>query len=228
VVAAVAFGAGPELAGASSVVRLHAVAADGKAQFGSGVVIGPDEVATACHVTRNAVTIEISQGSKRWIAQQQVGSAFRDLCIVHVAIDGVPIANIRASHTLQQSERVVAVGFEGGRTELVAKAGVVAALYPYDGGSVVRTSTQFEFGSSGGGLFDEAGNLVGVLSFKARTGESLHFALPSEWLSRDGPLGAAFVSMASGAVVSAFWERSHSDRPAFLGLAMSEAARQRN
>jgi S1-C subfamily serine protease len=212
--------------GAASVVQLRAIGPDGTPRFGSGVVIGADQIATACHVTRNAASIEISQGSKHWVAREQVGSPPHDLCILHAPVSEVPIATIRDSRTLQTGERVVAAGFQGGRTPVAVKQGVVIALYPYDGGSVVRTSAPFDFGSSGGGLFDDAGNLVGLLSFKARAGENLRFALPSEWLSIDSAVAAASASIDSGSVVRAFWERPQQDRPEFLGLAMREAARE--
>jgi S1-C subfamily serine protease len=59
-------------------------------KLGSGVVIGAERVATACHVTRHASTIEIALGSERWVAQSQVGSLDHDLCILTV-----PAAELR-------------------------------------------------------------------------------------------------------------------------------------
>jgi len=51
------------LAGANdfsaSVVRVRAVDANGTVKVGSGVVTAPGQVATACHVTRGATTIEV-------------------------------------------------------------------------------------------------------------------------------------------------------------------------
>src|SRR2546429_5888717 len=52
-----------------------------------------------------------------------------------------------------------------------------SGLYAYDGAHVIRTTAPFDFGSSGGALFDAAGRLVGLLAFKARD-ENLRYAVP--------------------------------------------------
>jgi S1-C subfamily serine protease len=208
----------------SSVVKLTVATKSGATQFGSGVVVAHGRIVTACHVLRDADSVEVSQGTNRWVANEWIGSAFHDICLVQAQIDSVPIATVRASRTLQQWDRVTAIGFQDGRDTLTAKHGFVAAMYSFDGGWVVRTSAQFDFGSSGGGLFDESGNLVGVLAFKARAGDSLRFALPLEWLADDNEVAPAMSPIRQELSVHAFWERSSDDRPTFLGVALREAA----
>ena len=209
---------------AASVVRVRAIGADGSVRLGSGVVIGAERVATACHVTRHATSMDITYGKERWVAQTQVGSLNHDLCVITVPAAQLPTARIRRSEDLRPGEPVIAAGFQGGGADLVVSRGTVAALYQYDGGQVIRTTAAFDFGSSGGGLFDAAGNLVGILSFKGRSGENLRFALPPEWLSTDGTVSRAFARIEPTLARSAFWERPGGDRPAFLGVAMREAA----
>ena len=126
---------------------------------------------------------------------------------------------------MNHGEIVTAIGFQGGE-RAVENRGSVAALYAYDDGQVIRTSAQFDFGSSGGGLFDQAGNLVGILAFKARAGDNLRFVLPTEWLSPASKVASAFVRVIPTSKGAAFWEGSPNDRPAFLGVAKSEAARK--
>lgn len=209
---------------AGSVVRVRAIGADGSVKLGSGVVIGAERVATACHVTRNATAVDITYGNERWVAQTQVGNLNHDLCVVTVPAAQLPTARTRRSEDLRPGESVIAAGFQGGGQDLVVTRGTVAALYQYDGGQVIRTTAAFDFGSSGGGLFDAAGNLVGILAFKGRSSEDLRFALPSEWLSTDGSVSRAFARIEPTSARSAFWERPDGDRPAFLGVAMREAA----
>jgi serine protease Do len=207
----------------ASVVRVRAVGADGTTKFGSGVVIGPGQVATTCHVTRGAATIEIDNGAKRSFADAQFGSQYHDLCLLSTQSVDAPAARMRRSADMNPGEIVTAIGFQGGE-HAVENRGSVAALYAYDDGQVIRTSAQFDFGSSGGGLFDQAGNLVGILAFKARAGSNLRFALPTEWLSPASKVAGAFVSVVPTSKGAAFWEGSPNDRPAFLGVAKSEAA----
>jgi serine protease Do len=208
----------------ASVVRVRAIGADGIVKLGSGVVTGPGQVVTACHVTRGATTIEIQHGAMRSYADAQVGSQYHDLCLVTAQMVDVPVAPTRRSEDLKPGELVIAFGFQGG-AQAVENRGSVAALYPYDDGNVIRTTASFDFGSSGGGLFDQAGNLVGILAFKARTGDNLRFALPTEWLSPASKVAGAFIRVIPTSMGSAFWERPQNDRPAFLGVAMREAAR---
>jgi serine protease Do len=208
-----------------SVVRVRAVRADGTVKLGSGVVTAPGQVATACHVTRGATTIEIEHGAKRAVADVQIGSQQHDLCLLSAQAIDAPVAPTRRTEELRPGEIVIAIGFQGGE-RAVANAGSIAALYPYDDGHVIRATAAFDFGSSGGGLFDEAGNLVGILAFKARTGENLRFVLPIEWLLPAGKVAESFLRVVPTSTVSAFWERPQGDRPAFLGVAKREVAGQ--
>ncbi len=216
---------GATLAGVpdASVVKLRAVSADGEAKWGSAVVVAPGRLATTCHVTRRAATIEVARGGDRWIARAQAGSTIHDLCLLTVDGLDLPAVRTRAASDLAPGERVTAAGFEHGRDALATATGTVKGLYRYDGGMVVRTSAAFDFGSSGGGLFDEEGNLVGLLAFKARTGTDLRFALPAEWIGADSIVGASFEPIDAAASALAFWERPAPNRPAFLGAALREA-----
>lgn len=208
----------------AGVVKIRAVAQNGAVQLGSGVVMQADHVATACHVTRGASLIEIEyDDGMRQHATRQVGNPSRDLCVLHVPDLRTDPLSLRASATLKVGEKVVAVGFEHGGA-VVAKQGVVASLYSYDGGYVIRTTAAFDFGSSGGGLLDESGNLVGILSFKGRSGASSRFALPTEWLSPEATVARAFMVIEASSRAPAFWEQSREDRPAFLGVALREVA----
>lgn len=216
---------GPACAGVpeASIVKLRVVSTDGEVRHGSAVVIGPETLATACHVTRRASAIEITHDGRHWGAGKQVGSALHDLCVLAVKGLDLPGVRVRAAGDLARGERVYAAGFERGGAKLVVASGTVKSLYPYDDGMVIRTSAEFEFGSSGGGLFDESGNLVGLLAFKARAGNDLRFALPSEWLAAGSIVEAKLAPIDSAVAATAFWERHAGDRPAFLGVALREA-----
>jgi S1-C subfamily serine protease len=211
---------------ADSLVKIRAVAGDGSQSFGSGVVIATDLVATACHVTREAKTIEVAHGAERSVATVESGSTTHDLCLISVPKLDLPAVAIRDSESLHLGERVVAAGFAGGG-DLAIRSGVVEGLYRYDGGNVIRTSATFDTGSSGGGLFDEEGALVGLLAFKARSGAKLHFALPADWALPGSMVSSLLGPVAVSSERSAFWERPRASQPAFLGHAMLEAASQR-
>jgi len=209
-----------------SVVKVRAVAADGSQSLGSGVVIASNLLITACHVTRGAKSIEITHRAEHWNGKIEAGSVAHDLCLISVQNLGLPAVAIRRSESLRRGERVIAAGFPGGRN-LIVNDGAVEGLYQYDGGNVIRTSAVFDTGSSGGGLFDEEGVLVGVLAFKARSGTNLHFALPADWALPGTIVSSHFGKVVEPSKSVAFWEGPRASQPAFLGHALLEAASQR-
>jgi hypothetical protein len=68
------------------------------------------------------------------------------------------------------------------RRDPILSEGAVAAMRPYAGSRYMRISAPLLPGFSGGGLFDEQGRLIGILSPQHVEGESLAFVLPSDWL----------------------------------------------
>jgi hypothetical protein len=62
--------------------------------------------------------------------------------------------------------------------------GLISALRGPDGvDPVIQTTAPISPGSSGGGLFDERGKLVGITTLQARSGQNLNFAVPADWIS---------------------------------------------
>ena len=47
---------------------------------------------------------------------------------------------------------------------------------------MIQTTAAISPGSSGGGLFDDEGRLVGLTTFYLDSGQSLNFAIPVEWI----------------------------------------------
>lgn len=212
----------------ASLVRIRAVAADGSLKLGSGVVIGPDRIATACHVTRRASSIQLIHEAQRWIATAQTGDVAHDVCVLSVAPErlDLPIVQLRDSSKLRDGERVTAASFQGGRRIATISDGIVTALYSYEGGDVIRTTAAFDFGSSGGALFDAEGRLVGLLAFKARE-ENVRFAVPSEWIAASADMRVDF-PLDPTRPQTAFWERSFFERPRFLSFGLLAAGAHDN
>jgi tetratricopeptide (TPR) repeat protein len=65
--------------------------------------------------------------------------------------------------------------------ELTLSEGLISGLREFEGGLVVQTSAAISPGSSGGGLFDARGQLVGITTFYLKEGQNLNFALPGDW-----------------------------------------------
>ena len=180
---------------ARSVVVVMALDSSGdtKAQ-GSGVVVGKNEVVTNCHVIDGAKSVVVRQAADsggdetyRMDARVLARDDERDLCLLFVdelsEPPAAPMAAIGVAKGLSVGEEVFAVGAPKG-LELSLSRGVVSQLRGLHGKRatpLVQTDAAISPGSSGGGLFNENAELVGITTFKWK-GESLNFALPAEWV----------------------------------------------
>jgi serine protease Do len=164
------------------VLKLVVTRANGMVELGSAVPIAGERMATNCHVLRDAARIEVEMEGGMRHARADLRDAYRDLCFISVpGFRGVAMPMIDIGQTRVGLD-VLAVGYPGGK--FAVSPGKIIGLHTCecDGGKVIQTSAPFDRGASGGGLFDRDGRLVGILTFKAKTGGNFHFALPVGWL----------------------------------------------
>jgi serine protease Do len=204
----------------ASVLKVRVTAKSGEHSHGSAVVIGRSELITNCHVVKNAHRIELMDGYEIRTARVRGGDADKDLCVLAAPEVEAPIAMIGTTARLAIGETVHAVGFPGGGS-MVESRGLVESLYSFQGARVIQTSAEFNPGASGGALFNEAGELVGILTFKAPGGGTFHFAVPVDWVAE---LAAEDSEAADRA--KAFWEAEPEHRAPFLRAAWLEANEQ--
>jgi len=199
---------------AESVYVVEARNADGTVRRGSAVAIGRDSFVTSCHVTRRAEFIVIARGAYTWRATLQAGSGELDVCILSAHFAAAPAPHLRKTASVAVGEPIYAVGFPVGQA-ISVRAGTIKALHQHENSSVIQVSAAWELGSSGGGLFDRQGNLVGILAFKMLAGEGQYFALPTEWISRVQQSAPPRASAREDAAL-AFWEQPREALPPFL------------
>ncbi|HVS26773.1 MAG TPA: trypsin-like peptidase domain-containing protein [Burkholderiales bacterium] len=207
---------------AASVVKIEAHNPDGSTSIGSAVMVAPGKLVTSCHVTRNASSIEVVKSGLRWDAQKQQGDIAHDLCLLYVPSASAPVAQL-GSGKLKVGQQVYAIGYVGGLGPRFS-AGWVRALYDYDGGKVIQTTTPFRSGASGGGLFDEQGRLIGVVAFLSRLDQTYHFSLPVSWVVNSLAMNQAEDVAPLPEDGRAFWQESNERQPYFLQAAALEAA----
>ena len=165
-----------------SVFVVEGVGVDGKALAqGSGVVVAPDGIVTNRHVLEKAIRMRVKRGTQIWEATVRYLDPEHDLVQLRVPGLNAPPAPIRNSATLVVGERVYAIGAPKG-LELSMSEGLISGLRPYDGVQIIQTTAAMSPGSSGGGLFDAQGHLVGITTFQFKEGQSINFALPGEWV----------------------------------------------
>ncbi len=124
---------------------------------------------------------------------------------------------------MKVGERAYAVGAPEG-LELTLSEGLVSGLREVDDVRVIQTSAPISHGSSGGGLFDSEGRLIGVTTFFLKEGQNLNFALPGEWVLGLGEESAAhFLASASGSQLEEAKKWSDKGLSAYLNENYGEA-----
>lgn len=167
-----------------SVVVVEALNRDGKAiAQGSGVVTEPGVVVTNCHVLKQAEGTRVRAVTQKWAAHVRHKDEVRDLCSLSVAGLTAPSVTMRQSSTLKVGEPVYALGAPQG-FELTLSDGIISSLRQVDGGAVLQVTAPISPGSSGGGLFDAKGRLIGITTLYWKESQQLNFAVPADWIAQ--------------------------------------------
>lgn len=144
---------------------------------GSAVVISSNKLLTNFHVVKNKSIIFISQGKDIKIANIVMHNEVIDTCVLEIDKNSlIPIRNFRRFNELQVGEKIFAVGNPVG-LEKTLTDGIISSLREENGIKYIQISAPISRGSSGGGLFDSRGNLIGITTFKIRNTENLNFAV---------------------------------------------------
>ncbi len=166
------------------VVKVQVGLANGGYGLGSGVVVAKDQVVTNCHVVANAVSVSVNTNGENYNASALKPDWHHDLCILRVDGLNAPIANIGFSENLKYEQPVYTVGFANFSPRPNGTFGFIKGLYPMDDSVVVRASNTFRLGDSGGGMFDDAGDLVGIITVKSPGHNAFYYNMPVEWVRR--------------------------------------------
>ena len=139
------------------------------------------EVITNCHVAQKGESLKVRQLGKTFKATLQYADPDRDLCQLSVPDLQAPPVTLGTANKLRVGQRVYAIGAPKG-LELTLSEGLISSLRPYEGSQYIQTSAAISPGSSGGGLLDDQGRLVGITTFQFIEGQNLNFALPVDWI----------------------------------------------
>ena len=165
-----------------SVVVVKTLGVEGKEiAMGSGVLLPSGKVATNCHVMKNGISFQVGRGRQFVDATFYAGDIDKDICLLSSKGVGGKPAKLGKAANLKVGDSVYAVGAPRG-LELSLSDGIVSQLR---GASppFIQTTAAISPGSSGGGLFDSGGRLVGFTTLYIDDGQSLNFAMPVEWLN---------------------------------------------
>tara|TARA_R110002110_G_scaffold6407_31_gene31980 strand:- start:92 stop:1192 length:1101 start_codon:yes stop_codon:yes gene_type:complete len=156
---------------------------------GSGFIISPDgQIVTNQHVVDGAETVTVKLADGRSFDAEVVGSdSLTDIALLRIDADvDLPTVDFGSSEVLRVGDEVVAVGNPFGLGGTVT-SGIVSALSrdirsgPFD--EFIQTDAAINRGNSGGPLFNNDGEVVGVNTAIISPGGGsvgIGFAVPSD------------------------------------------------
>lgn len=199
----------------ASVVRVEVDRAQGGRSIGSGVTVAPSVVATSCHVVRDAIGIRIAGSGATWKVDGEYADTRRDLCFLRVPAWGGTPVELARSNLLRLGAPVVALGFTGGAV-IAPRFGHIRALHAFDDGRIIESDAQFNSGSSGGGLFDAGGALIGLLTFRLRNSVDSYYSVPVQWIRDRLPAEHQWTSVEPLKGTAPFWQGEGEEFPFLL------------
>lgn len=172
---------------------------------GSGIVIANGLILTNYHVMMGATsaTVIFNDGTEYKVSGVVESNAKKDIALIKTSksfnVSGV---NVRpSSKGLSKGEKVVAIGSPLYLQNTVSD-GIISALRVIDGISTIQTNADIDQGSSGGALFNESGQLIGMTSSGyADVMANLNFAIATEEFV---PLVNKYKTMNFGSIPAAF------------------------
>jgi len=152
--------------------------------LGSAVVVAAGQLVTNCHVLAKAKAVMVRRKNVMYEAKLQHADTPRDLCLLSVAEFNAPAVVIAPADSIKVGEKVFAIGNPVG-LEVTLSEGLISGLRGEwaDGSHVLQTTAPIAPGSSGGGLFDSEGRLVGITTLYSKTLQNINFAMPAEWIA---------------------------------------------
>jgi hypothetical protein len=209
------------LALSHSIGRVEARLDDGRVGVGSAVTVAQGILVTNCHVTSRAVSIRVIGGGMPWSVTEQVADVPHDVCFLHVPDWPHPPAVLRGAGPLQVGQGVSAVGFTA--AAITFRVGAITALHAHENAQIIETDTAFNSGASGGGLFDDEGSLIGILTFRMRGSTGHYFAVPMQWIRDYLPRESQWLEVAPLAKSGRpFWAGEIDQLPLFMRAASLE------
>ena len=187
----VAFSDDPEAiaAASQSVVKLNCYDKGGNLYAtGSGFACFEDNIiVTNYHVIQdNVYSIKASaeDGTTFEITNVVATDKDRDIAILQTATPhNLTLLQPGNSGTLQKGEKVVAIGSPLGLLNSVS-AGVFSGYTNEDGMDVLQFTASISSGSSGGALFNDAGEVLGITYASYEAGQNLNLAIPMTEVER--------------------------------------------
>jgi serine protease Do len=177
-----------------AIVRIEA----GGDKVGTGFILGKDGlVATNLHVVAGeaAIRVRLFDGTQYPVMHIAGLDLDRDLALLKIAPSKeLPTLKLGDSDAISAGDQIVAIGNPLGVFDYSVTSGLISQVRPVCGAeaiaarrckqefTVLQISAPISVGSSGGPLFNQFGEVVGVTTAIITAGQNLNLAVPGNYL----------------------------------------------
>ena len=158
---------------------------DGRDTLGTGFVVRKDGwIATNLHVIAGERELMVATTDRHEypVIDVLAVDAVRDLALVRVDAADLGVVALGDSDLVRPGDSVVAIGHPLGLEDTVSN-GLVSAVRVIDPTlTVLQISAPIAPGSSGGPLFSDKGEVIGVARLYSTKGQNLNFGVPVRYL----------------------------------------------
>ena len=197
-----------------SVVKVHTANKHGNHGVGSGVVVAKDHVVTNCHVIADAKGIHVTKYGVSYPPYALLADWRHDLCILKFEYLKLKPVILGSNDQLQYEAGVFGKSYGGNTVKPHTSVGAVKGVYDLNGYKIIQSSAWFSLGASGGGLFNDKGELIGVTTFKTPGNLGSFYSVPVEVIKK--MLASNDDLSITTAAESPFWDAPEKKLPFFM------------
>jgi S1-C subfamily serine protease len=150
--------------------------------IGVAIATEPGTMITTCHGIPAGGKLVVLVGKNQLPADLTITDEALDLCRLSVTGSGVRFLKASTDEA-KAGDKIVTVGLNA-KGELAAAEGTVKGLRKDPAGNVIEITTPIGATSSGAGVFDAYGRLIGIATAPHAYGAGANVALPASWLTQ--------------------------------------------
>ncbi len=150
-----------------------------QSSLGSAVAISERELVTNCHILGKDAFATLERDGTRLPAKLLSANVDADRCVLGSDMPLQKWVRVRPFADIKIGEKAYSIGAPQG-LELTIAEGIISSKRILDGDRLLQTSAPISKGSSGGGLFDAQGSLLGVTTYFRKDAQNLNFAIAAE------------------------------------------------
>lgn len=170
---------------APGVVLIEAYGLNGKVfKTGSGFLVGADgRLLTNYHVIAHSkqATVRLANGDAYDTVQVLSVDRRKDIALLKIQAVELPHLPLGRSSGVEVGQSIYLISTPLGFLQNTLSQGIVSGIREFDGYRAFQVTAPLSRGSSGGPVFNAAGEVIGIAVFLFEGGQNLNFAIPIDY-----------------------------------------------